>query len=369
MLHRIMTLVVKEILAVLKDRKSRLMLTIPPLIQLLIFGFAATLDVKNAPIGILNRDNGEKSIELVQRFHGSPTFTHIVYLDSVEEITSFIDNQYGLMVLSIDEQFSRNLDAGKVANIQLILDGRKSNSAQILAGYVSQIVDRFNKDTAARLGIKLQQSQIFPQNWYNPNLLYHWFTVPSLMGTLTLLAGITVTALSVAREREMGTFDQLLVSPLRPFEIVIGKTIPAIIIGLIEGSFILFSGILLFDIPFRGSFLLLYFSLFVFVSSIVGIGLFISSISKTQQQAILGIFIVMPPSVSLSGFATPIENMPEWLQYVTYILPLRYMLVITKGIFFKAMPADIVLSNTWPMAIIAVFTFSIATWFFSKRLQ
>lgn len=369
MFHRIAALVVKEILAVLKDRKSRIMLTVPPFIQLLIFGFAVTLDVKNVPIGILNRDSGEKATELVQRFHGSPTFSHIVYLDSIEEIIPFLDNQYGVMVLSIDEQFSRNLDAGKQANIQLILDGRKSNSAQIIAGYTSQIVDRFNKETSTRVGINQQQSEIYPRNWYNPNLLYYWYTVPSLIGTLTLLAGITVTALSVAREREMGTFDQLLVSPLRPIEIVIGKTIPAIIIGLIEGSFILFSGIWIFDIPFRGSFLLLYFSLFVFVSSIVGIGLFISSISKTQQQAILGIFIAMPPSVSLSGFATPVENMPVWLQYATLIIPLRYMLVITKGIFLKAMPASDVLSNTWPMALIAIFTFSIATWFFSRRLQ
>lgn len=369
MLHRILTLIYKEILAVWSDKKSRIVLIVPPITQLFIFAFAATLDVKNVPIGILNRDNGKESIELAERFHGSPTFSYIKYLHSVDEIPAFIDNQRGAMVLSIDPEFSKNLYSQKAANVQIILDGRKSNTAQIIAGYTSVILDQYNRDFAALNNLPQQRTALFPRFWFNPNIIYYWYNVPSLCGILTMLVGLIVTALSVARERELGTFDQLLVSPLLPIEILIGKTIPAIVIGIAEGSIILLAGIFFFQIPFTGSLLALYFSMLVFVTSIVGVGLFISSLSQTQQQAILGAFVFMSPSVLLSGFATPIENMPVWLQYITYLNPLRYFLVVAKGSFLKAMPWDIVLENTWPMAIIALFTLTGAAWFFRSKLE
>jgi ABC-2 type transport system permease protein len=369
MLGRISALLIKEILAVWRDKKSRFILIVPPLIQLFIFAWAATLDVTNATIGILNRDNGEQGFELVQRFHGAPVFTKIVYLQGVEEIKPFIDNQNGLMVLSIDEQFSRNLDAHHAADIQLILDGRKSNTTQILYGYASTIISQFNVDFAKRARIKQQQTALIPRNWFNPNLLYYWYNVPSLCAILSMLTSLMVTALSIARERELGTFDQLLVSPMLPIEILIGKALPAILIGVAEGTIIILAGVFIFQIPFTGSVWALYFSLFVFVCSIVGVGLFISSLCTTQQQAILGTFVFMSPAVLLSGFATPIENMPKWLQVATYANSLRYFLVIAKGTFLKAMPVNIVLSNTWQMAIIAICTLTIATWFFRKRLE
>ncbi|MBA3957601.1 MAG: ABC transporter permease [Parachlamydiaceae bacterium] len=369
MLQRVLTLMYKEFLAVWRDKKSRMVLIVPPLIQLFIFSLAATLDVKNVPIGIVNRDNGEKGFELVQRFHGSPTFNHIVYLDSVKEITPFIDNQRGVMVVSIDEQFSRNLDAHKPADVQLILDGRKSNTAQIVAGYTANIVQQFNHDITNKTSAYQQNTQLFPRNWYNPNLIYYWFNVPNLSGILTMLVALIVTALSVARERELGTFDQLLVSPLSPTEIIFGKAIPAILISMAEASIIILAAILVFQIPFHGSILLLYLSIFVFSSAIVGVGLFISSLCSTQQQAILGTFVFMSPSVLLSGFATPIENMPYWLQPLTYTIPLRYFLVIAKGIMLKGMPFSIVFSNIWPMALIACFTLVAAGWLFRRRLE
>lgn len=368
MIHRILTLIYKELLAVWRDKKSRSMLIFPPLLQLTIFSLAATLDVKNVPIGILNRDNGAESFELVQRFHGSPTFNKIIYLKSVGEIKQMIDNQEVAMVIHINEQFSRNLHAKKAADVQLILDGRKSNTTQIVQGYAAAIVDQFNHDFAARVHLPQQQTQIFPRNWFNPNLLYYWFNVPNLSGILTMLIGLTVTALSVARERELGTFDQLLVSPLQPIEILIGKTIPALIIGLLEGTVIICAAIFIFRIPFVGSLPLLYLSMLIFISSIVGIGLFISALSMNQQQAILGTFVFMTPAVTLSGYATPIENMPEWLQHATIINPLRYYLVIAKGLFLKDMPAHIVFDQVWPMVIIAFFTLTGASWFFRRRL-
>jgi ABC-2 type transport system permease protein len=363
-------LIWKELLTVLRDRKVRISILVPPLIQLFIYVYAATLDVKNVPIGILNRDSGEMGFELVERFYGTKIFNEeIHFLQSVEEIAPFMDRQKGLMVVSIDEQFSRNLDAGKSATVQLIFDGRKTNTAQIVAGYTGEIINQFNNDYAAKMDEQVQNVTLVPRNWFNPNTLYTWYNIPCLVAVLSMLTCLVVTTQSVARERELGTFDQLLVSPLLPIEILIGKIVPGIIIGLMEGMLMLIVGTQILGVPFTGSFLLYLFSLFVFVSSISGVGLFISSLSSTQQQAMLGTFIFMMPAVLLSGFATPIENMPIWLQPVTHIIPLKYMLVISKGLFLKAMPLRIVFENIWPLALIGIFNVAGAGLFFRRKLQ
>jgi ABC-2 type transport system permease protein len=369
MVRRILALIWKELLAAMRDSKSRISILLPPIIQLIIFTPAATLDVKNVPIGILNRDNGKQAFELVQRFHGSRFFNNIVYLQGVQEIAPFIDEQRGVMVVSIDAEFSRRLNQNLPADIQLILDGRKSNTAQILSGYTSNIIQQFNEDFTTKMGIKQQNAELVPRWWYNPNALYPWYNIPSLVCTLSMLTCLVVTTQSIARERELGTFDQLLVSPLVASEIVIGKAIPGILVGMTEGLFLMLVGTAAFQVPFTGSFLLFLLSLFIFVCSISGVGLFISSLCSTQQQAMLGTFVFMLPSVLLSGFATPIENMPTWLQPVTYLIPLRYMLINTKGIFLKDLPLEIVLSNVWPMAIIAIFTQIAAGILFRKRFQ
>jgi ABC-2 type transport system permease protein len=369
-LSRIKSLIWKELLAVIKDPKVRISILLPPLIQLCIFTFAATLDVKNVSIGILNRDSGEQGFELVERFYGSPIFSYNVqFLSSVEEIPTFMDHQKGLMVLSIDDQFSRNLDAGKSATLQLIFDGRKTNTAQIVAGYAAQIINDFNNDFTAKHKEFVQNIELTSRVWFNPNTLYVWYNIPCLVAILAMLTCLVVTTQSVARERELGTFDQLLVSPLVPFEILIGKLIPGIIIGMIEGLLMVFIGVFFLNVPFTGSFLLYLISLLIFVLSISGVGLFISSISETQQQAMLGTFIFMMPSVLLSGYATPIENMPFWLQQVTYLIPLKYMLIISKGIFLKAMPAKIVFENLWYLLIIGLFNTTCAGLFFKRRIQ
>lgn len=368
MWNRLLSLIVKEFLAILRDKQSRIVLIVPPIVQLLIFTFAATLDVKNVPIGILNRDNGAQSFELVQRFHGSPVFNRIVHLHAVDEIKPFIDNLRGVMVVSIDEQFSRNLGAGKPADVQLVLDGRKSNTTQIVAGYATAIIQQYNQDFTAEANIRQQNTELITRFWFNPNLLYYWYNIPSLSGIITMLVSVLLTALSIARERELGTFDQLLVSPLTPVEILFGKTIPAVIISMMEGTLITLVGVYVFQVPFVGSVLLFYLNMFVFVCSIVGVGLFVSTFSFTQQQAILGSFLFMSPSIILSGFATPIENMPRWLQMVSYFIPLRYYLVNAKGIFLKDIPVDIVLANVWPMALIALFTMTGVTLLFRRRL-
>lgn len=365
-----MSLIWKELLAVLRDRKIRISILLPPIIQLCIFTFAATLDVKNVSIGILNRDSGEQGFELVERFYGSKTFNYnIQFLQGVEQIGPFMDNQKGLMVVSIDEQFSRDLDAGKPATVQLIFDGRKTNTAQIVAGYTEQIINNFNNDFVAKTNSRVQNVELTSRVWFNPNTLYVWYNIPCLVAILAMLTCLVVTTQSVARERELGTFDQLLVSPLVPFEILVGKLIPGIIIGMLEGLLMVAIGVFLLGVPFTGSFLLYFVSLFIFVLSISGVGLFISSISSTQQQAMLGTFIFMMPSILLAGYATPIENMPTWLQPVTYLIPLKYMLIISKGLFLKAMPFKIVLENLWFLLIIGLFNTIGAGLFFRRRLQ
>jgi ABC-2 type transport system permease protein len=369
MIYRIAALIKKELLAVFRDRRVRISIILPPIIQLLIFAYAATLDVKNVAIGVLNRDSGEQAFELVQRFHGSPFFRRIVYLQGVEEIAPFLDTQKGVMVLSIDEQFSRDLDAGKPADVQLLFDGRKSNTAQIVASYTNSIIMQFNQDFLVKASLKPLNSVLMTRNWYNPNLIYLWYNIPSLVSTLTMLACLVVTTQTIARERELGTFDQLLVSPLSTIEILLGKMIPGIIVGMVEGSLMLFIGIFLLQVPFTGSLLLFYLSQLIFVFSISGVGLFISSLAATQQQAMLGTFVFMTPSILLSGFATPVENMPTWLQPIAYLIPLKYMLLICKGLFLKAMPAKIVLNQLWPMACIALFTQTAAALLFRRRLE
>lgn len=272
------------------------------------------------------------------------------------------------MVLSIREDFSEKLELEGETTVQILLDGRKSNTAQIVSGYATEIITQYAKEFQKLNGIQTRTVEICPRNWYNPNLLYFWYNIPSFVATLAMLTCIIVTSISVARERELGTFDQLLVSPLIPLEILIGKIVPGIIIGMLEGFLMVLAGVFILRVHFTGSFLLFMFSLLVFITSVSGIGLFVSSLSKTQQQAMLGAFVFMVPSVLLSGFATPIENMPHWLQPFTYIIPLRYMLVISKGIFLKALPAKFVLVQTWPMALIAVVNFVGSGFSFRRRL-
>jgi len=368
MWNKIRCLIWKELLAVLRDRKVRISILVPPIMQLFLFTFAATLDVKNVTIGILNLDYGQPAWELTQRFYSSNIFKHVIFLKGNEEIAPFLDSQQGLAVLSIDEQFSRDFIAQKPTHLQLILDGRRSNTAQIVAGYVSNILAQFQVDYADQ-NSPFRHILLINRVWFNPNRLYYWYNIPCLVGVLSMLTCLVVTTQSVARERELGTFDQLLVSPLLPGEILIGKIVPGIVVGMIEGLLMLCAGIFLLHVPFTGNFFIYFLSLTVFVTSISGVGLFISSLAATQQQAMLGTFVFMIPSVLLSGFGTPIENMPTWLQPVTMLIPLKYMLIISKGLFLKAMPSSIVLNNLWQMIIIGVMTLGGASWFFRKRLE
>ncbi|MGE0008054.1 MAG: ABC transporter permease [Parvibaculaceae bacterium] len=368
MWQRIMALVAKELLAILRDPRGRMVIIVPPVLQLVVFSYAATLEVKNADITILNRDSGKWGHELIQRIDGAPAFRNLVQTRSDEVLHDLIVRQDVIAAVQIGPAFSRDIEAGHQGDVQIILDGRRSNAAQIVSGYLGQIISGLARDLATPRQ-RAASVDIAPRYWFNPNLTFVWFTVPSLVAIIALLIGLVVTALSVARERELGTFDQLMVSPLRTHEILIGKLTPPMMIGMVHITLYVLAAIFLFGVPLRGSLVLLYGSAVFYLASVVGIGLFISSLSMTQQQAILGAFVFIVPAVLLSGFATPIENMPEWLQPVTFVNPLRYFLIVAKGVFLKDISASEVVHNTIPLALIALGTLTAAAWLFRSRLE
>jgi ABC-2 type transport system permease protein len=366
---RIVSLIVKELLTAWRDPKGRFVLLGPPVIEMLIFAYAATQEVKNVSVAVLNRDMGTYARDLVARFEGSPNFRAVRYLRAEPDIAPAVDSRSVLLVVHIRDDFSREVAAGRTAAVQLILDGRSSNASQILAGYAQGIIDSYHTELAQTRSAPPSASTIVARVWFNPNLDALWSTVPSLVAILVSLEGPMITGLSVARERELGTFEQLLVSPLSPGEIVVGKTVPAFMIGLGEGTLMVTVAVFFFRIPLTGSVALLYASMSAFLLAVIGIGLFISSLARTQQQAILGTFSFMVPMMLLSGFASPVENMPDWLQTVTLANPVRHFIVIVKGVFLKAMPAADVLHSLWPLLVIGLVTLSAATWLFRRRSE
>src|SRR5215468_8632265 len=266
MLGRIRSLIVKELLAVLRDPKSRIILIAPPLVQMLVFTFAATQEVKNVPVAVRNKDAGVYGRDLVARLEGSPNFSRVIHLRSDADVAPALDAREVLMVVHIGADFSREVAAGRPAEVQLLLDGRRANAAQIVAGYDGELAAGQGRPTAV--------STVVSRVWFNPNLDPQWSTVPGLVAILTTLMGVMVTGLSVARERELGTFDQLLVSPLSPTEILVGKSVPALLIGTAQSTAMVLVGVFVFRVPFRGSLVLLYVGMEVYLLAVIGIGLF-----------------------------------------------------------------------------------------------
>jgi ABC-2 type transport system permease protein len=367
-LFRIAALVRKELLAILKDPRSRIALIAPPILQCLIFGYAASYDLNNVPYAVLNQDRGSASRDLLAKLDGSGVFDRVADLHQADDIAAYINDRRALLVIQIDQEFERRLLAGMAANVQVIADGRNSNTAGTAVGYIQAAVDAFNVQWRADHGLSVAPLQIVNRAWYNPNLETRWFMVPALIGTLTMLQTLLLTALSVAREREEGTFDQLLVTPFRPVEIMAGKAIPSILIGVTQATLILLVAQVWFRIPFAGSFVTLYASLALFVLAAVGIGLLISSVVANMQQAMLFSFVVLMPFILLSGITTPIDNMPKALQYFTLINPLRYGIDIIHRIYLEAAAVGSLLSELWPLAIISAITLLAASWMFRNRL-
>jgi ABC-2 type transport system permease protein len=365
---RIMALAIKEFLSLVRNPASRAVLIGPPIIQLLVFGYAATFDLKHVPFVVYNRDDGRLSRDFIARFAGSPSFEMIGAVHGQNALQQAIDRQAALMALSIGPQFTSDLERGRTAHVQFILDGRDSNTAALALGYAQSIVTAFNRERLPRNAGIPASTIVLDRAWFNPNLDSRWFIVPGIAGILTLLVSMLSTGLSVAREREMGTFDQLLVTPMNPAEILVGKALPGFVVGALEATLIIVVAILWFNVPFTGSVLGLYLGLFCFLLSAVGIGLMISALAVTQQQGLLGAFLFMVPAIVLSGFATPIANMPRIVQYVTLIDPLRYFLVILRASFLEGAGASLLWPQYWPLAAIGVVSMIVAGKLFRGRL-
>lgn len=368
-LHPTIALVVKEFLAILKDTKSRFVIIGPPIIQMLVFGYAATFDLSNVPFAVYDEDRSAASTALVAGFRGSLNFREVAAITHQEQIAPLIDRRKVLLVLHIRPQFSRAMLRGRPASVQVIVDGRNSNTALIALDYVRSIVTRFNEEWARTHGLSGPPAVLESRAWFNPNLESRWFIVPGIVALLTLVVTMMVTALSVAREREQGTFDQLLVTPLTPAQILLGKSIPGFIIGLGEATLIIAVTVFWFRIPLRGNILTLYTGLALFLLSAVGVGLMISSLAVTMQQGLLGAFLFLVPAIILSGFTTPIANMPRWIQNLTRLNPMRYFIVILRSVFLEGASFDTLLNQFWPMAIIGSVTLVLAGWLFRHRMS
>lgn len=367
MLRRVLALIIKEFLAILRDGKSRMVLVGPPLIQLVVFGYAASYDLNHVPFAVYDQDRSVAAQDLVAHFTGSHAFTEVAVLKSDNRIKSLIDSRQVEMVLVIDPRFSRDLLTHQPAQVQVIVDGRNSNTALLILGYANTVITGYSQSWTATHGGPSPPAQIDPRALFNPNLDSHWFIIPGIVALLTQVVTLLVVALSVAREREAGTFDQILVTPMRPIDILLGKSIPGLLIGLIEGSVIVLATVFWFKVPLYGGLPQLYLGLLLFVLAVTGIGLMISSLAATQQQALLGAFLFMVPSIILSGFATPISNMPVIIQYLTWINPMRYALVIIRRSFLEHPSFISLIPQYLPMAALALASLVAAGWLFRKR--
>ncbi|WP_425328218.1 ABC transporter permease [Pseudomonas nitroreducens] len=363
-LWRILNLWRKELLVILKDPANRIVLVAPVLMQSVLFGYAVTFDLNDAPYAILDLSHSESSTRLASRLDGSGIFHRVATLTRVEEIQTVIDEQKALLVIHIHSDFQTRLAQGDPAPIQVILDGRNSNTAGSAAAGLAVVVDQFNREQ----GLASAPISVVSRSWYNPNLETRWPLIPALIATLSMMQTLMLTALSVAREREQGTFDQLLVTPYTPLEIMFGKAIPPLLIGLVQATLVLLMALFWFRIPMAGSLFNLYGGLTVFTIACVGLGMSISAVSLNMQQAMLYTFVLIMPLTLLSGLATPVRNMPEFLQIVTYANPLRFGIDLIQRVYLEgATLADVGL-NLIPMLVVAAVTLPLASWLFRHRL-
>jgi ABC-2 type transport system permease protein len=367
-LHRILALTRKELLAIFKDPRSRFSLLIPPILQCLIYGYVATYDLNHVPYAAFDRDRSSASRELLADLDGSGIFERVADITRATDIATMINERRVLLVVQIDHDFERRLLSGMQSGVQVIADGRNSNTAGTAMGYINLIVEAFNAEWRNVHGQGAPPIRLTTRAWYNPNLETRWHMIPALLGMLTMLQTLLLTALSVAREREQGTFDQLLVTPFRPAEIMVGKALPSMLVGFVQATLILLVAQLWFQIPFAGSFLTLYAGLGLFVLASTGIGLLVSSVSVTMQQAMLFSFLIMMPFALLSGLATPISSMPDILQYLTLANPLRYAIDIARRVYLEGAGLGLLVPDLWPLAVIAAVTLSGASWMFRHRL-
>lgn len=362
-LARVAFLCRKELLMLVKDPSSRALIIVPVIAQSLLFGYGATYDLKYAPYAVLDQSGDEASTRLLSRLTGTGVFQRVATLRSASEIAGIIDSGRALVVLSFPADFESRLAAGQSAPLQMILDGRNSTTAGAAAAEIGAIVAAFNAARGVMPPITIER-----RAWYNPNLESRWNILPALIGALSMLQTLLLAALSVAREREQGTFDQLLVTPLTPMQVLVGKALPAVLVGLLQSTLILLVIRFWFQIPLSGSVWLLYLGLLSFTTASVGIGLSISALSISMQQAMLYTFLLIMPLMLLSGLMSPVNNMPRVLQIATYANPLRFGMDLTRRVYLEGASLHEIGSDFIPLLCLAAVTLPSAAWLFRNRL-
>jgi ABC-2 type transport system permease protein len=376
MFKRVRYLFVKELIQTLRDKRMRVVLIIPPIFQLIIFGYAANLDVKHIRTAVRDLDRSVESRELIGRLGSSKYFDIVSFPNTPKEIKDLINQGDVAVSIEIPTDFSKKLEKGDTATVQIVLDGTDSNTALVALGYANQILSEFSTQLLAKrlnqagmvgfeeAGVDLQQ-----RIWFNPNLESRIFYIPGVIASIAFLIPIILTAQAIVREREIGTLEQIMVTPIHSWELMLGKTLPFALFGLLDVMMIALIGVFWFEVPLRGNPLVILLGAMLFLMSSVAIGLFISTICSTQQQAQISTFFFAMPAFILSGFAFPIENMPEWIQYLTYANPLRYFLVIIRGVFLKANGLDILWPQMLALGILGALMIVLSSLRFQKRLK
>jgi ABC-2 type transport system permease protein len=377
MIGRLKQIIIKEFIQTLRDKRTRFILIGPPIIQMMVFGYAANYEIRHVPTVVLDQDHSQESRELVSRFTSSPYFDVQRQLTNSRQLGDLIEQGDATAGLEIDAGFAAKLRSGQTAPLQVIVDATNSNTALIASGYITQIARDFAQEyqhnriyrIAPQLVEVMPSVELATRPWYNPDLRSRWFFVPGIIGSLTLVLVVTLTAFAVVREREIGTLEQIMVTPIRPVEFILGKTLPFFLIGLFDVTLIAVVGSLWFEVPFRGHVWVLVTGAVLFLLCMLGVGLLISTVSATQQQAMVTSFFFIMPAITFSGFGFPISTMPRWMQDFSYLIPLRYFLVVIRGTYLKGVGMDILWPQMAAMGALGVALLTAAVLRFHKALD
>ena len=365
--RRLLFMCQKELLTTLKDKRMRAMMVVPALMQGFLFGYAASYNLDNVPYAVVDESHSESSRSLLGHFAGSGCFQQAAYLTSPHELGSLIDSEQIIMAVVIPRDFEQKLQRGELAEVQVIADGRNSSVAGMATGYAGQVVAAWNRERLAEAGLTGGQVEVRSRTWFNPNQITRWIFSPGLIAMIAFVQVLLLAGMSIAREREQGTFDQLMVTPLSPAEILLGKAVPPMLIGLVQSTILFCIARFWFQIPFAGSLVTLYLALILFIFSLIGVGLMISAISDSMQQVMVYLMVLMMPMVLLSGLATPVINMPDVLQYATYADPLRFAVDAVRRIYLEGAAAGELLGDFLPLLIIAAVTLPLSGWLFYNK--
>ncbi|GJQ49697.1 MAG: ABC transporter permease [Chitinophagaceae bacterium] len=372
MIERIRQILIKEFIQMFRDRKMMGIIFIMPVLQTLVFGYAVTTDVRNITTAVYDLDNTVVSRELTARFVQSGYFKVIEYVSDERRIWELVDRGKVRAVIHMNAGFAGNLRAGRSVQLQLIVDGTDSNTAGVILDYSAKIVAQFSKKILITRLTLVKGAYQMPAGvdmqtraWFNENLESRNFYVPGVIAIIVMLITLMLTSMAVVREKEIGTIEQIMVTPIRQIEFILGKTVPFALIGFADVILITVIGVFWFEVPIRGNLFLLFFATALYIMTTLGIGLFISTVSQTQQQAMMSTFFFYFPAVLLSGFMFPIANMPRAIQWLTYLNPLRYFLEIIRGIFLKGIGTEIL----WPQMLALMVMGILTLWFASRRFQ